>query len=206
MQTLDTQNFGKLTFVRTWIGAANTHIGLLAKGGYCHLGGPPIKSLAEIKDAMTPGKALDAAIHWWNHKDEIRETDAKIKSIMINSTTGDYQFDDGSPIKDVADLISSLPSGPALNAAIAWFAGKEKDKIDAEKKEVDIIEDRSRQESAKVGQKRCQAINADGVTQCKRFAIAGSDYCALPLHQKLAKEKIAPVPEPDYEPAAMETA
>ena len=185
MQTLYTKNYGSLTFVRTWVGN-NIHIGLLENGGYCHIGGPPIASVHQLRDAIPAGEALDAAIHWWKHKDEILEADVKAKRIVI-LPNGDYQFDDGTPIKEMADLIASLPSGPALNAAIAWFAGKEKDKITAEKQEDDIIEDRTKQESAKTGQKRCQAINADGVTQCKRLAIPGSNYCALPKHQALAQ-------------------
>ena len=187
MQTLQTKNYGPLTFVKTWVGSM-THIGLLANGGYCNVGGPPIESLVEIKNAIPAGQGQERekAINWWMHKDDVVERAEKVKRIVI-LPNGDFQFDDGSLIQEASDLVAFLPPGPLLNTALAWFAGKQKSKEAVNEKEKQVIKERSAEEVGNIARKRCQAIKADG-TQCKRMASKGSDYCNLPAHQKLSKK------------------
>jgi len=183
MQVLKTQNYGNLTFVRTW-NIEGIHIGLLKSGGYCHIGGPPIGNKGELKAAIPPGAALDKAINWWEHRDDIKET-AKPRKIVIQ-LDGSYTFDDGSIIESVGDIVSSIPPGAALDAAVAWYT-KEYNKFEMSKKrEKEIVKAQTEDNLDELGRKQCKAVTELG-ERCKKRAVDGSNYCNLPAHRKLAQ-------------------
>jgi hypothetical protein len=127
MQVINTKEFGDLTFIRTWTDG-HIHIGKLEDGGFCHIGGPPISTRAELEDAIPRGPQLEDALDWWENKDKA-EQKKKSRRIMIQDD-GSYVFEDGSPIESVDELVACIPTGPALDAAVAWYVEANKDKIE----------------------------------------------------------------------------
>jgi len=123
-QLIKRSAFGDLNFIRTWVNG-NMHIGNLVEGGYAHLGGMPVTMKSELEDTIPKGKFLDEALLWFANKDKVKTSKEKKKRIMVESD-GSYVFEDGSPIMGVGDLFSSMPIGPALDAAVVWFVAKAK--------------------------------------------------------------------------------
>lgn len=126
MQVINTSGYGDLTFKRTWSNGG-IHIGNLADGGYCHIGGPPISSKRELETAIPGGKYLDEALDWWANKDKVQAKKDSPKVVIMED--GSYTLSDGSPINGVGDLIAHIPPGPALDAAVLWYVETHKDKI-----------------------------------------------------------------------------
>jgi hypothetical protein len=124
MQKLETKDKGTYTFKRTWIIQGVGHIGLLAGGGYCHVGGQPIQKAAELRHVIPKGPELDAALEWFTNRDKVKP--AEQKRIVIEPN-GDFHFDDGSPITSMSDLINNLPPGPILETAQKLFVLKQMD-------------------------------------------------------------------------------
>jgi hypothetical protein len=127
MQVINTSNYGELTFERTWTDGT-IHIGRLVDGGYCHIGGPPVASKTDLEKAIPSGKHLDEALNWWENKDKVQVKKDRPKIVMQED--GSYVFDDGSPIKSVADFVAYLPPGPALDAAVLWYVETYRDEIE----------------------------------------------------------------------------
>lgn len=118
-QTLFSKQFGELNFVRTWA-MGQTHIGLLAGGGYAHLSGHPVTSKDEGFAAIPPGSHLDAFLEWFDNKDKVSVEEVKRRIIV--APDGSYVFDDGAPIEKAEDLMAYFGSGDALESALKWFA------------------------------------------------------------------------------------
>ena len=151
MQVINTSGHGDLTFERTWINEG-IHIGKLTDGGYCHIGGPPISSRRELQIVIPPGKQLDEAIDWWENKDKVQVKKDRLKIII---TDDGYAFSDGSPIKSVGDLISHIPPGPGLDAAVLWYVETHKDKIKEQLSDKESADDETAKNKAKLAELTC---------------------------------------------------
>lgn len=184
MQVLKTKNYGNLTFVRTW-SIEGRHVGLLKSGGYCHIGGPPIGDVSELTTTIPPGPALDKALDWWEHKDDVVIVD-KPRKIVIQ-LDGSYTFDDGSLIESVGDIVSAIPAGPALDAAVAWYTREYNKSEIAKKREKEIIKAQTEDNIDELGKKQCKYIIKSTGMRCKRKAIGDTEYCNIPLHKKQAQ-------------------
>jgi len=149
MQVISTGGYGELTFTRTW-SDGSIHVGRLADGGYCHIGGPPIASKRELETAIPAGKYLDEALDWWENKDKVEVKKDKPKVVLMDD--GSYALSDGSPIKSVGDLIAYIPPGPGLDAAVLWYVETHRDKIksrDADKESTEQKTEETKEELAK---------------------------------------------------------
>jgi len=156
-QILKTAHFGEVEFTKTWVTSTGKHIGKLAKGGYAFLSGQPITKKKDLTDCIPGGTELEEALNWFSNKDKIKEETVPPKMVVIQRD-GSYAFDDGSPIKDVADLIEAIPRGPVLDAAVAWFTnrlkGQELHAKSVEVKRENAIERNIEEAHRKVGRPR----------------------------------------------------
>lgn len=123
MQTIKTKHFGPISFVKTWVSSDGRHIGKLSKGGYAHLSGSPVTSDKDLKELIPSGKDRKEALEWFGHKDKVQP---KIGMKRITLTPdGGYEWEDGSPITDIADILNTLPQGTQLEAVLDWFTRKQ---------------------------------------------------------------------------------
>jgi hypothetical protein len=118
-----TANYGTLEFETIWSKANVGSIGKLVNGGYVHLGGVPIKQLREITDIMDSGPDKDAAVEWYKNRGKIPEKPTK--KIVLNPD-GTFNFDDGSEIMNMSDIINNVPPGALQDAIITWFVSLKK--------------------------------------------------------------------------------
>lgn len=188
-QVIKTAAHGSIVFERTFINN-NVHVGKLMNGkGYCTLGGVPIADKSQLLAVIPKGQELDEAIHWWDHKDEIKVEEYAPPKLVITNT-GDYEFTDGKPVTKLEDLINSLPPGPALEAAVKWFS--------------DIMDGNGRKAppspwDARKGE-QCTAAKPNG-SRCLNIAVPGTKYCKVPQHAALGKDWPVPPPvEPVEQP------
>ena len=172
MQVINTSGYGNLTFVRTWADSG-IHIGKLAGGGYCHIGGPAISSKRELETAIPGGKYLDEALDWWENKDRVEVKKDKPKVMLMDD--GSYALSDGSQIKSVGDLISLIPPGPALDAAVLWYVETHKDKIKAKVAEREETEHKTEETKEELAKRTCT---------CGMIA---KSFAGLTVHQRTCK-------------------
>jgi hypothetical protein len=169
MQVISTGGYGELTFTRTW-SDGSIHIGRLAEGGYCHIGGPPIASKRELETAIPEGKYLDEALDWWSNKDKVEVKKDKPKIVIMDD--GSYALSDGSPIKSVGDLINYIPPGPGLDAAVLWYVETHRDKIESREADKEVIEQKTEETKEELAQRTCScrfvAKNFTGLQAHKR--------------------------------------
>jgi len=162
-QRLITKHYGPIEVEKSWnVGAQ--HIGKLVGGGYVYLTGLPVKTKQELKAIIPPGPDLDEALEWFDSPDKFSET--RIKRLMLNPD-GSYEFDDGSPVESVSDLVKHLQEGPALDAALTWFV---------------------KAQEAKKG------VQAEVKTKVGKAATAAKKVAARPS-RKVVGAKKAPVPQ-----------
>jgi len=138
MQTIKTKHFGPISFEKTWVSSDGRHIGKLSKGGYAHLSGSPVTSDRDLQELIPSGKDRKEALEWFSHKDEVKPK-MEMKRITL-TPDGGYEWEDGSEITDLADILNTLPKGPQLEAVLDWFTrkssverGKAKREISAKK-------------------------------------------------------------------------
>jgi hypothetical protein len=95
-------------------------IGVTPQGSYVHLSGLPVQTVAELKQVIHDKEELADAIHWLEHRHDFEEE--KPKRIVFNPD-GSYEFEDGTPINSITELIDAMGQGnPALEAACLWFS------------------------------------------------------------------------------------
>lgn len=123
MQTIKTKHFGPISFVKTWVSSDGRHIGKLAKGGYAHLSGSPVTAKKDLSELISSGQDKKDALEWFDHKDEVKPKMEMKRIILIPD--GGYEWEDGSPITDVADILNALPKGVQLEAVLDWFTKKQ---------------------------------------------------------------------------------
>lgn len=162
MQTIKTKHFGPISFVKTWVSSDGRHIGKLAKGGYAHLSGSPVTSKKDLSELIPTGQDKQDALEWFVHKDEIKPKMEMKRIILIPD--GGYEWEDGSPITDVADILNALPKGVQLEAVLDWFTrkqsvakGKAKREISTNQQTTDRLKKEQQERMAharsKIGQK-----------------------------------------------------
>jgi len=191
-QIIKTAAHGQIVFERTFINN-NVHVGKLPSGkGYCTLGGVPISDKEQLLAVIPKGQELDEALFWWDHKDDIKAKDEAPPRIVVTST-GNYEFIDGSPVTKIEDLINSIAAGPALEAAVKWFS----DGMNGLNKKVFVSP-----WDARKGE-QCMAAKPNG-SRCLNIAVPGTKYCKVPQHAALGMEPIAPPPaeQPEAQVAA----
>lgn len=123
MQTINTKHFGPISFVTTWVSSDGRHIGKLAKGGYAHLSGSPVTTKKDLLELVPDGKARQEALEWFEHKDDVKPKMEMKKIVLIPD--GGYEWEDGTEITDIADILNTLPKGPQLEAVLSWFTQKQ---------------------------------------------------------------------------------
>ena len=123
MQTIKTKHFGPIAFVKTWVSSDGRHIGKLAKGGYAHLSGSPVTAKKDLSELISSGQDKKDALEWFDHKDEVKPKMEMKRIILIPD--GGYEWEDGSPITDAADILNALPKGVQLEAVLDWFTKKQ---------------------------------------------------------------------------------
>ena len=123
MQTIKTKHFGPISFVKTWVSSDGRHIGKLAKGGYAHLSGSPVTAKKDLSELISSGQDKKDALEWFDHKDEVKPKMEMKRIILIPD--GGYEWEDGSPITDAADILNALPKGVQLEAVLDWFTKKQ---------------------------------------------------------------------------------
>lgn len=123
MQELHTKHRGSWKFIQTW-SDNGVHLGLLPEGGYAHVNGLSIESPNDFRMSMAGDlKALEAALYWWEHKDELAAQ--AVERFIIIKPDGTYEYDDGSPITDPAELMRYFANDKeAQKSALTWFAKK----------------------------------------------------------------------------------
>lgn len=123
-QKIFTKQFGEVVFKRSWA-TTTMHIGELLDGGYAHLpGGLPVKSRAELEACIPHGDELEAAVNWFEHRnDPVEDTPQKR---LVLQPDGSYLFDDGSKVTSISDLVNHIRPGLALDAAVQWFSEKKR--------------------------------------------------------------------------------
>jgi hypothetical protein len=122
MQTIKTKHFGPISFVKTWVSSDGRHIGKLAKGGYAHLSGSPVTAKKDLSELIPSGQDKKEALEWFDHKDEVKPKMEMKRIVLIPD--GGYEWEDGSPITDAADIYNALPKGVQLEAVLDWFTRK----------------------------------------------------------------------------------
>jgi hypothetical protein len=130
-QVLHTKYCGDIEIDMSWQNGI-LHIARLANDkGYVHITGIPVNNKQEIEECIPAGIYQEAALRWFEHRDELPE---KPKKEIIIKNDGSFEFSDGTKITNVADLVENLPAGPVLDAAYEWFkAGKIKKHEEEEK-------------------------------------------------------------------------
>ena len=123
MQTIKTKHFGPIAFVKTWVSSDGRHIGKLAKGGYAHLSGSSVTAKKDLSELISSGQDKKDALEWFDHKDEVKPKMEMKRIILIPD--GGYEWEDGSPITDAADILNALPKGVQLEAVLDWFTKKQ---------------------------------------------------------------------------------
>ena len=119
-QVLRFKNKGEFTFEKTYVNGT-LHIGKLVGGGYCHLGGMPIKNLEELRSVIPDGPELDSAVDWYKNRGKAK-LEEKPKRVIIATKDG-FSFLDG-PINSVQDIMNNLPPGPTQENILAWYGQK----------------------------------------------------------------------------------
>ena len=137
-QILKHDVIGLMEYEVTFAKVSGVHIGRLTNGSYCHVGGNPIKSEDELREAIPPGPELERALKWWADKDN-PQAEAPKKHLIVRPD-GSYAFDDGSEIQSASELIAHLSPGPALEAALKWY-GLELTRREAERKAAEEAEE-----------------------------------------------------------------
>jgi len=120
-QKIHTKNYGTIEFEQTWC-SEGLHIGRLTEGGYAHLTGLPVQSSEELIQCIPPGPDQEAALHWWEHRNDPVEEEASNRIVM--NKDGSYSFEDGSPIETYSDITNNTAPGPGQDAILTWFAGE----------------------------------------------------------------------------------
>ena len=123
MQTIKTKHFGPISFIKTWVSSDGRHIGKLAKGGYAHLSGSQVTAKKDLSDLIPSGQDKKDALDWFDHKDEVQPK-MEMKRITL-TPDGGYEWEDGSSITDIADILNTLPKGVQLEAVLDWFTRKQ---------------------------------------------------------------------------------
>ena len=118
-QIIHTKDFGTIEIERSWVNGT-MGIGVTPKGAYCHLSGLPVQSREELETVGMSADELADAVYWLDHRHDVVDTPAMR---VVCNTDGSYEFEDGTPIGSVVELIDSMGQGnPALEPAILWFA------------------------------------------------------------------------------------
>jgi len=118
-QKIHTKHYGTVEFEQTW-SCDGLHIGRLTDGGYAHLTGLPVQSKDEIIRAIPSGPEQEAALHWWEHRNDPVEEESENRIVM--NRDGSYSFEDGSPIESYADITQNTSPGPGQDAMLVWFS------------------------------------------------------------------------------------
>jgi hypothetical protein len=118
-QIIHTKDFGDIEVERAWVDGT-MGIGVTPQGAYVHLSGLPVQSRAELEAVIHDTAELADACYWLEHRHDITE---EAKKRVVCNPNGSYEFEDGTPVNSVVELIDSMGQGnPALEPAILWFA------------------------------------------------------------------------------------
>lgn len=123
MQVIKTKHFGPIAFIKTWVSSDGRHIGKLAKGGYAHLSGSLVTAKKDLSELIPSGQDKKDALEWFDHKDEVKPK-MEMKRIIL-TPDGGYEWEDGSPITDIADVYNTISKGVQLEAVLDWFTRKQ---------------------------------------------------------------------------------
>lgn len=135
-QIIKTAHYGDLEFEKSWANE-NRHIGKLVNGGYCFISGQPILYRNDIERTIPTGKDLEDALLWFENKDSY-EAMAKRRCIVI-MPDGSFSFDDGSPVTSYSDIVNNLPQGELQDAALRWWAMRDREKKELEEDKESIV-------------------------------------------------------------------
>ncbi len=116
-QILHTKDFGDIEVENSYV-KGNLHVVELTGGGYAHSSGLPVQNKRELQDTLPAGPVLEAALKWWEHRDDEPETP---KRSILFRPDGTLAFDDGSPVQSISEIIQHVPPGPFLDAAVTVF-------------------------------------------------------------------------------------
>ena len=130
MQTINTKHFGPISFIKTWVASDGRHVGKLSKGGYAHLSGSPVTAKKDLTDLIS-GQDRKDAVEWFDHKDEPKSKIVTKRITLLPD--GGYEWENGSPILDAADIYNTLPKGAQLDAVLDWFSRSQRLKKTKEK-------------------------------------------------------------------------
>lgn len=116
---LQTKDFGPIEVERVWANGTML-IGITPTGSYVHTSGLAVQSKEEFEAVGMNPQDLAEACYWLEHRHDIVEEAPK--RIVFNPD-GSYEFEDGSPINSITELIDAMGQGnPALEAACLWFS------------------------------------------------------------------------------------
>lgn len=116
---LQTKDFGPIEVERVWANGTML-IGVTPKGAYVHTSGLAVQSREEFEAVGMNPEELAEACYWLEHRHDVVEEAPK--RIMFNPD-GSYEFEDGSPITSITELIEAMgQNNPALEAACLWFS------------------------------------------------------------------------------------
>ena len=118
-QVIHTKDFGDILIEKAWVNGT-MGIGVTPSGAYVHLSGLAVNSREEFEAVHMNAEELADACYWLDHRHDIEEEAPK--RIVFNPD-GSYEFEDGTPINSITELIDAMGQGnPALEAACLWFS------------------------------------------------------------------------------------
>mgnify|MGYP001616638314 CR=1 FL=1 len=120
-QILDSKQFGKLEFVRTWAMNGGLHIGRMPNGAYAHISGLAIKSRAELSPITDPEELARAEV-WLEQRNRPPDpSQAPVRKLYFEAEDESWRYlDNGAVAECVEDLMGAL-KGPVLTTALVWF-------------------------------------------------------------------------------------